>query len=106
MLIENTGRMTSILETEVGPLNLSAQTGWKNVSWANKAFVHENTEMDLQELLEELLESFWRALEELLESFWRGLEELLESFWRALEELLESSWRASRELLEGFWIPL
>ena len=35
------------LEREVIPLSMSARKLWKNVSWADKAFVHENLRKDL-----------------------------------------------------------
>ena len=38
-------------ETEVTPLTMSARNGWKRVTSANKAFVHENCATDLAQLL-------------------------------------------------------
>ena len=42
------------LQTEVMPLTMSARKAWKHVSWANRAFVHENLASDLSQLIKKV----------------------------------------------------
>ena len=66
------------LETEVMPLTMSARNGWKHVTSANKAFVHENCATDLAQLLNSTIDGtpsgppsyrrFWTDLEHELSS--------------------------------------